>query len=106
MSGKEQTTKNFQEHAILQSISDYISKQIKKTLYQILPLSRKEYVQELVQTTHSWRCLKVLYMLLNVFQKLEVWLTSYISLRKSRKTVFIMQKLPIPLQINRKKSFK
>ena len=67
-SEQEQATTDFQEHAILQSVSEYTSKQFCKTPCRTSPLSGEEYIQKVVQTAHPRRCLEVLRMPLEVFQ--------------------------------------
>lgn len=66
-SEKEQATNDFQEHAILQSISDYTSKQFNKTPCQTLPLSREGYIQKLVQCARNIGELLFAYKLIFVF---------------------------------------
>ena len=98
-SEQEQATTDFQEHAILQSVSEYTSKLFCKKPCRTSPLSGEEYIQELVQTAYPRQCLEVLRMPLEILRKLELWLASYTSLRKSRKNMSITQKPAMLLQI-------
>ncbi len=81
-SEQEQATTDFQEHFILQSVSEYLSKQFCKTSFRTSLLGWNEFIQELVQIVYPRQCLEVLRIHHKIFQKLELWLTSYTSLRK------------------------